>query len=274
MKLSPRMRGRIRSMTHILRAGLFYWINNGLSRSPVIVVGAPNSGTTMFVRALNMHPRLVDRSEERVLWDPGFHRPGIRTDYRSAEHATAWKKFVIRGNFNYFYRAFGKKRIVNKHPENSLRLEFIREIFPEAFYVHLIRDGRAVVNSNLERKKKGVPFANWVVPADWRDWEHKDRVEQYAHMWKSCVDSIQSMASNLKYFREVSYEELASDQDRIFFELFEWLGLHPDKQVMSMIPRVENRNFKWKERLTREQLEMIYRHAGDTLVRNGYWQRT
>jgi hypothetical protein len=270
MKFSSKTRGRSRSLIHILRACMFFPLNNETSLRPVIIVGAPNSGTTMFADALDLHPELVNRSEERVLWDPEFHNREMKSDYLSAQDATAWRKFVIKGNFTYFHRRFSKKRVVNKHPENSLRLEFIREIFPEAFYVHLIRDGRAVVNSNLARKKPGIPFANWVVPADWKDFAGNDPVEQYAHMWKACVDSIQSIAPDLKNFREIRYEKLAENQDRTYLELFEWLGLHPDEEVISMIPKVENRNFKWKERLTPDQVEMISKYAGDTLHRNGY----
>ncbi len=270
MGLSKVWRGRTRALVHVLRAGIFCWLQNEVSRKPVIVVGAPNSGTTMFVRALNLHPDLVDRSEERVLWNPRFHEPGMSTAYYSADLATLWKKFVLRGNFAYFHRAFGGKRIINKHPENSLRLEFIREVFPEAFYIHLIRDGRAVVNSNLGRRKSGLPFAGWVLPPDWQDFTDHDPVEQFAYMWKCCVDSIQSAAPGLKNFREIRYEDLAEDQDRIFRELLQWLQIPIDEQVLRQMPRVENRNFKWKERLTEQEVAMIQRYAGETLARNGY----
>ena len=270
MKISPRFRGGFRSFTHIFRSGIFYFFKNSLSERPAIIVGAPNSGTTMFVRALNLHPDLVDRSEERVLWNPQFHEQGLTTAYYSADQATPWKKFVLKGNFSYFHRMFGGKRIINKHPENSLRLEFIREIFPEAYYIHLIRDGRAVVNSNLGRRKSGIPFAGWVLPPDWRDYVDNDPVEQFAHMWKCCVDSIQSAAGGLKHFREIRYEDLAEDQNRIFRELLHWLQVPVDEDVLRQMPVVENRNFKWQEKLSLQEVDMIMNYAGDTLKRNGY----
>lgn len=270
MKFSPRIRGRTRSLTHVLRAGIFFWFRNEISERPVIVVGAPNSGTTMFARALNLHPELANRSEERVLWNPRFHHSDMASDYFSAHHATAWRKFVLKGNFAYFHRRFKGKRIVNKHPENSLRLEFIKEIFPEAYYIHLLRDGRAVVNSNLGRRNSGVPFANWVLPPDWEDFADSHPVEQFAYMWKSCVDSIQSVAPNLANFREIRYEDLAENQDKIFRELFKWLQVTVDEELINKMPRIENRNFKWKEKLSEKEIAMIQKFAGDTLQRNGY----
>ncbi len=245
-------------------------LKNEISQRPVIVVGAPNSGTTMLVRALNLHPDLVNRSEERVLWTPRFHEQGLASDYRSAEQATAWKKFVVRGNFAYFHIVLGRKRIVNKHPENSLRMDFLKEIFPDAYYVHLLRDGRAVVNSNLKRSNSGIPFAGWVLPSDWESYAHSDPVEQFAYMWKCCVDSIQSAAPNLKNFKEIRYEDLAEEQDDIFRELFRWIKISFDEDTVRKMPKVENRNFKWKIKLTAKDLEMVKKHAGDTLKRNQY----
>lgn len=269
-KFSRKTRGRFRSLVHIVRAGGFYWLKSEISQRPVIVLGAPNSGTTMLVRALDQHPELVNRSEERVLWNPRFHEQELTSDYRSAEYASAWKKFVIQGNFAYFHRILGHKKIVNKHPENSLRVEFLQAIFPEACYIHLLRDGRAVVNSNLKRSNSGVPFAGWVMPPDWEKHVHKEPVEQFAYMWKCCVDSIQTAAPKLKNFKEIRYEDLAAGQDEVFRDLFQWLQITADEYAIRQMPRVENRNFKWERNLTVSDLERIEECAGDTLKRNLY----
>ncbi len=270
MKISPRIRGRTRSFIHVLRASIFFWFRNETSEKPVIVLGAPNSGTTIFVRALDQHPDLVNRSEERVLWNSRFHEQELTSDYRSAEHASVWKKFVIQGNFAYFYKILGHKRIVNKHPENSLRIEFLQKIFPEACYIHLLRDGRAVVNSNLKRSNSGTPFAGWVMPPDWENYAHTEPVEQFAYMWKCCVDTIQTAAPKLNNFKEIRYEDLAAGQEEIFRDLFQWLQVTADESVVTRMPRVENRNFKWKKNLTAMDLELIEKCAGDTLRRNQY----
>ncbi len=269
-KFSRKIRGRFRSLVHIIRAGVFYWLKDEISQRPIIVLGAPNSGTTMFVRALDQHPDLVNRSEERVLWNPRFHEQELTSDYRSAEDASAWKKFVIQGNFVYFYRVLGHKRIVNKHPENSLRIEFLQRIFPEAYFVHLLRDGRAVVNSNLKRSSSEKPFAGWVMPPDWENYEHKETAEQFAYMWKCCVDTIQAAAPKLNNFKEIRYEDLAAGQEEIFRDLFQWLQVTADERVFTRMPRVENRNFKWQQNLAARDLELIEKCAGDTLRRNKY----
>lgn len=55
----------------------------------------------------------------------------------------------FRNFFHDRYRAQGKQVFVHKYTGWS-RAEFFKEIFPEAKFVHVVRDGRAVANSFLQ----------------------------------------------------------------------------------------------------------------------------
>ena len=74
-------------------------------------------------------------------------------DVRPAKDARPWVKRWIRRKFVQYQRRNDGRRIVEKTPTNVARVAFIREIFPDAQIIHIIRDGRAVVCSRLRRWK-------------------------------------------------------------------------------------------------------------------------
>jgi hypothetical protein len=53
-------------------------------------------------------------------------------------------------------------RVLEKTCANSLRVEFVRAVFPEAFVIHLIRDGRAVSES-ARRMWRAKPQLGYLV---------------------------------------------------------------------------------------------------------------
>jgi hypothetical protein len=79
------------------------------------------------------------------------------TDEFSRSFATPRVKSFIRNQFEKLRLKRELTHVVEKTCANSLRVEFIDEIFPEAQFVFLVRDGRDVVASAMKR---------WVAPLD------------------------------------------------------------------------------------------------------------
>lgn len=134
------------------------------------VVGSPRSGTTVFAEVLGRHPGIAQMYEPYFLWD---RYVGPREDdVRTAADATPAVADYVRHEFELFLRRSGKQVLVEKTPENSFRIPMIRAVFPEARWIHLVRDGRdAVVSIRREwRKRREVsrgsnPLA--VLPVAW-----------------------------------------------------------------------------------------------------------
>ncbi|WP_157252427.1 sulfotransferase family protein [Nonomuraea typhae] len=152
-----------------------------MSDRPIFVVGCPRSGTTMLQLMLHSHPRVAVAPETRFLV-PAYYRRRIYGDLRatSARQALAqWiatdknTKFrelkidkddyvrecaegpgslgsVIGTAFRMYADRFGKARWGDKRPSYVKQVDMLQRLFPDAQFIHLIRDGRDCVASLKE----------------------------------------------------------------------------------------------------------------------------
>lgn len=118
---------------------------------PIIILGAARSGTTALARVLSHHPDVAVWEEPKHIWR--FGHAYRSHDVLTARDATPRIKRYIRDQFTEFLRASGRTRFAEKTPSNCFRVSFIREVFPDALFVHVVRDGRAVTVSAMEQWK-------------------------------------------------------------------------------------------------------------------------
>jgi hypothetical protein len=196
-------------------------------RAPIIVVGTHRSGTTLLGRAIGTHPDVAYWEEPREVWSWGHHsRPD---DLLTADMVSPRIAAHVKRRFGRFLEQSGRSRFAEKTPSNCLRLEFIREIFPDARFLHIFRDGRAVVHSTdvmtrnvriplmeqgprrllgtplrawpallprvwrtLGRRTLGLPMEFWgPQPPGWRDWVRQDPpLIVLAKQWRHTVEPI------------------------------------------------------------------------------------
>ncbi len=124
---------------------------------PIILIGTHRSGTTWLGDVFSRHPALAYFEEPRHVWTWG--NAYTRDDVLTEHHARPRVKAHIRKTFDSFVRASAKDRLVEKTPSNTLRLRFIREVYPEARIVMVVRDGRSVLRSTDEIMSGGVPMS-------------------------------------------------------------------------------------------------------------------
>ncbi len=113
---------------------------------PVILIGAARSGTTLLAEEILARlPGFRYWGEPHYVWRYGHaFRPWDRL---RPEDATPRVVTYIRRRFQQFATERDAKRVVEKTPANCLRVAFIHRVFPEAQFIHLIRDGRDVAIS-------------------------------------------------------------------------------------------------------------------------------
>ncbi|HDZ20828.1 hypothetical protein LCGC14_0366630 [marine sediment metagenome] len=207
---------------------------------PVFIVGVPRSGTTMLRDLLGSHPdiafpyiesgfipRWVRRFGRDVdLTDPArmkrfyealiaspFYRRGQRYGYRlmfedldRIEDKRSWASI-----FEFLLRAFCPDGFWNgrifgdKTPDYLLHLPLLGEVFPEARFIHIVRDPRDVASSHAKRWNKSPTGT----ASRWVDDIRRARREASRH--------------GLAY-TEVRYEALLDDPVAALGELCEFLS--------------------------------------------------
>jgi len=115
------------------------------NNSFVFIIGSPRSGTTILGDILDKHENISQWHEPYFIWDRYFRR--FPHDERTAEDASLKIRKYIKKEFLRYKKKTGSTIIVDKSPRNSLKIPFIRKIFPQARFIHLIRDGRDVTLS-------------------------------------------------------------------------------------------------------------------------------
>lgn len=107
---------------------------------PVFIIGSPRSGTTILGEVLDLHPAVKHWFEPYFVWDRDFRLN--KNDVREVNDATPAVTNRIRKRFEYFRRKSGCRFVLDKAPRNSLRIPFLRQVFPRARFIHIYRDGR------------------------------------------------------------------------------------------------------------------------------------
>ena len=126
------------------------------AQKPTVIIGAARSGTNMLrdvltqVHGIGTWPC----DEINYLWRYGNAK--YITDELLPKHATARVKNFIHKKFEQMAQEQDCRILIEKTCANSLRVPFVAEIFPNARFIFLIRDGRDVVASALKRWKSSL----------------------------------------------------------------------------------------------------------------------
>jgi len=119
--------------------------------APLIIIGAGRSGTNIVRYTLVHLPgwETWNCDEINLIWRHGnIHYPH---DVFGSDLATPKVKKFIQGAFQSFKQQLNAEVIVEKTCANSMRVPFIREIFPQARFLYITRDGRDVTLSAAKR---------------------------------------------------------------------------------------------------------------------------
>jgi len=120
----------------------------GLNK-PIFIIAGVRSGTTMIGDILGKHKDLAYWIEPKYIWK--YRKPRGKNDHRFASEATAKVKNYIRKRFHNYTLRLGKTRFIEKTPSNVFRVSFIEEVFPDALYIRLLRNG---IDTALSAEKK------------------------------------------------------------------------------------------------------------------------
>lgn len=188
--------------------------------SPIFVIGCPRSGTTLLRLMLDSHPRISCGEETHFLRELRSivegHWPLLETYGFSRQD---WLR-RIRGLYEGFQADYlarrGKQRWAEKDPTYTLLLPFIDEVFPDAQYVHLVRDAYDVVASFRER------------------WGYRAALRVARTEWVRYVGAGRDFGQRLPAdrYHELHYEQLVEAPEQALRALLEFLGEPWDDAVL------------------------------------------
>jgi LPS sulfotransferase NodH len=284
-------------------------VHTGPSVNPYFfIVGAPRSGTRLLGRLVNAHPEIAVIHEARFV--PGWfrHRRGVtpeglvtpelveklaqferfeqlEVEREQLEQVVARREKMpysafVSELFDLHGRAVGKRFVADKSPRYVRNLPTLHELWPEARFVHLVRDGRDVGLSVLSWKKvveRGELVAN--LPT----WE-EDRTTTVALWWERLVRLGREDGSVLGpgLYHEVRYEALVADPAAECEALCAFLELPYDQAMLHYHEAPEARRSrhasraptpglrKWRAQMPPQEVERFEAAAGELLDELGY----
>jgi hypothetical protein len=228
------------------------------------IVGTGRSGTTMLAQILNSHSRVCIPHELQLIFGYSGNGPRLYeyfamkeiSSWRAAEFITTVKnlcphKFEDFFNYHQFFNA-------RKYPENDLsvlltdlysavakshgkdfffeqtpwygqRLDIMSELFPEAKFIHMIRDGRDVALSFTRTP-----------------WWH-DSPSENLKRWQFEVTKIADVANKIlkkDQYMEVRYEDFIRNPELYSSKILNFLNLSFESTMLSSKNQIDYSSYR------------------------------
>jgi len=240
----------------------------------IFVVGSPRSGTTFLGSSLGAQSGLVDLGEVKPL-KAAIPRLAQLPEQEAAARLRRMLELVRRLGLA------GHLRGVEQTPETSFVLRAALHAYPAARAVHIVRDGRDVVCSLLERgwlrhERKDADDAGLAYGAHPRFWVEPERAEEFrsasearkaAWAWRRYVSAARAVPDRTL---ELRYEELVTDPVAVARRVADYLDVDPEPLAESLSQAFDRSVGRWTKDLTPDQLADVQGEAGPLLEELGY----
>ena len=123
-------------------------------KPPIILFGNTRSGTTIVQKVISAHPNIVDWYEPNPIWL--YADPGRQHDEFDETDVTDKVKNYIRKRFFKYQKENGNRIVMEKTPQNVLRVPYVRSIFPDAIFLFIIRNPFSFISSVEYKWQKTV----------------------------------------------------------------------------------------------------------------------
>jgi LPS sulfotransferase NodH len=221
--------------------------------APLLLLGVRRSGTTLLRVILDRSsaiaipdesyfvPQLAHRHPDPV--DPDRFLDDLRRLPTLAEWglsaqdvATLLRPGMATGEaiaavFRAYAATRGRPRWGDKTPMYMQHVSLLERLFPDALFVHLIRDGRDAALSFLQMPEGIVT----------RTWAHPRSAAGFACQWRTELRAARSLGQRLGASRylEVRYEDLVGDPPAVVRSICEFAGLSFDPGMLDYAGTVD-----------------------------------
>ena len=269
-------------------------------KKPIIILGTGRCGSTLLYEMFAYHPDVTFISNMNIrfpnskfLWrlntlfskfaykigliKPTEHYPLFNQVFSGyGRPIRTLKEFDVTSTIrNGFYGIiekaikYGKRDRFLYKVTGWSRIRFLNELFPDALFINIVRDGRAVAHSFLEIEW----WEGWQGPQNWRwdelpekyrnEWENLEK--SFAVLaglqWKLLMDEFEESRKFINSDRilVIKYENLVKNPGKIFYKILEFCDLEFSKKFKKRIKNYElkNTNYKWKTNLNKREQQNL-----------------
>jgi omega-hydroxy-beta-dihydromenaquinone-9 sulfotransferase len=176
-----------------------------------------------------------------------------------------WRTFVKRVALK------NNRRIVLKSPTHTARVRTILEVFPDAKFVHIVRDPLVLFPSTVRLWKSLNLVQGFQIPRDDTRWVESHVLDQFVRMYE-CFEQDRELVPPGRLI-DVRYEDLAAnpvDTMRSIYGRLD-LGNFADVEPELLRYKMKTRNYRTnKYQLPPEMADLVRRRWGPYLQRYGY----
>jgi hypothetical protein len=285
---------------------------------PIFIVGTGRCGSTAFHRMLGMHPQLMWLSgfAEEFPTRPSWNRRAVTAIGNPVLQRILGKRIKPGENYGFWYtHAYGlaepsrdllrsdvtprvkhqihaaiepmltarRSRLLVKFTGWS-RIGFLNEVFGDAKFIHIVRDGRAVASSLLH--VNAWQWRGWYGPYSWRygplspedhaAWEASGRsfVALAGLQWRIHTRAIEAARQALEpsRFLEIGYEAFCEQPLETCRRVLEFAELEPSADFERHVKAtpIKAMASRWRRDLSAEQQAMLTDLLREDLRRYGY----
>jgi hypothetical protein len=242
--------------------------------SPIFVLSAPRSGSTLLMEILSVGHQLVTIGREsNVIYKEFEH---LHADYNNFESGCLTSKHADKNTIKYIRLMYfalmqdcngnylvNKSSVnkakpycfIEKTPRNALNIPFLLEIFPQARFLVLFRNPENTISSLIEaweyseNSNKFISYKNlpgwhlpywcFLLPINWQKMIGKSIAEICAFQWQSTYENI------LKDLKEVAnnkiiciqFESIIKDPEKNINKFLNYFEIGTDKHISTLIKK-------------------------------------
>ena len=275
---------------------------------PIIIIGAPRSGTNILRNTLTAFFEIGtwDCDEIPYIWLYGNKKHP--TDLLSPQMITPNIKGYITNQFSKISKKLGNDFILEKTCANSLRVDFIERIIPDAKYIYIKRNGLDATYSIMQRwnasfslsytlkKFKYVPktdipyYGVKFLKNRFYKKKNNDRLKFWgprftkaedlsnlsleeisAKQWVACVDRSNASFKKIDPSRvfKLTYENFVTSSQNQIEKMAEFIGVSIRDNMQ--FPFVNDSSIgKGVKKLSPSQIELIKPIIERTMIENNY----
>lgn len=260
----------------------------GRVRNPIFVVGCGKSGKSLLCKLLALHPDLAYWQEANEVWDPrGYpwitsarETPPLWAD--PVAYTERWwrdaqpRREEIQATFGAFQWLCRRSCFLNDTPLNVFRIPYVLDMFPDARFVHMVRDGREVVCWRFPKQHEKIrsdpaPYEEVGLTA-----ASDEILVRLAAFWRETMEEVARQDETFRLSQtgrlvELTYEELCANTSAVLARACQFAGLDPSR----FTPGIQDHGLRileprWREMLDPAQVNQVTVAMEPMLTRKDY----